>query len=412
MSVAPLHQYLHLIKSHGRFLAFGFLMAFTSSAGQTYFIGIFGPEIREVFHLNHTQWGSIYLVGTLCSALVLPWSGNLIDRISLNIFTVIVITGLAIACLTISFSSSVVMLTVAIFLLRHFGQGLASHTSITSMARYMSNNRGKSIAIASMGYSTGEAILPVLAVSAIVVLGWRNTYLVAAVCVIGILPIVLYTLRGHSFRHKAFIADHAKDLENNKSGILSKTRSQMLKEGRFYLLLPAILAPSYIGTGLFFHHLTLAEEKQWSALWVTGNYGVYAVFTVITSLVAGPIIDRFTAAKVLPYYLVPLVLALLILIPASNPYWVIPYMILIGVNTGIHFTGVSALWAEIYGPRYLGGIKSTVGAIGVLASALGPVSIGVILDMGYTFDTVCLYFSAISIISTFLLILGLKKFQT
>ena len=89
----------------------------------------------------------------------------------------------------------------------------------------------------------------------------------------------------------------------------------------------------------------------------------------------------------------------------------LPYMILIGINTGIHFTGVSALWAEIYGTRHLGGIKSTVGAIGVFASALGPVSIGVILDMGYTFDAVCIFFSVFSVLSTGLLINGLKQYS-
>ena len=408
--MAPLQQYLSLTRNHARFLAFGFLMAFTSSAGQTYFIGIFGPDIREVFELNHTQWGSIYLIGTLCSALILPWSGQLIDRIDLRRFTAIVVIGLSMACLTISLTSSVVMLTVAIFLLRHFGQGLTSHTSITSMARYMEGNRGKAIAIASMGYSTGEALLPVIAVGAILLLGWRSTYMVTALCVLGLVPILLWTLRGHGDRHQKFTDQQTKD-SGDKETVVSKTRKQMLREPRFYLLLPAILAPSYIGTGLFFHHLTLADAKGWSAIWVTGNYWLYALCTIVTSLMAGPIIDRFTAARVLPYYLVPLILALMLLIPAKDSIWVLPYMILIGINTGIHFTGVSALWAEIYGTRHLGGIKSTVGAIGVFASALGPVSIGIILDMGYTFNAVCIYFSIFSVISTGLLLKGLKHYS-
>ena len=92
--MTPLNQYYDLARNHGRFLAFGFLMAFTSSAGQTYFIGIFGPEIRVAFSLSHTEWGSIYLAGTLCSALVLAWSGQLIDRTELWKYTAVVIAGL------------------------------------------------------------------------------------------------------------------------------------------------------------------------------------------------------------------------------------------------------------------------------------------------------------------------------
>lgn len=408
--MAPLDQYLNLARKHWRFLVFGFLMAFTSSAGQTYFIGIFGPEIRAAFSLSHSQWGSIYLVGTLCSAVVLAWSGQLIDRVDLRIFTVVVISGLAAACLVISFAPTILALTLSIFLLRHFGQGLTSHTSVTSMARYMSYDRGKSIAIASMGYSTGEALLPVLAVSAIIAMGWRNTYLLTAACVLAMLPLLLWSLGGHKTRHALFVEDQER-LEAHDSTRTSKSRREMLREPRFYLLLPAILAPSYIGTGLFFHHLTLAEYKEWSALWVTGTYSVYALCTVITSLVAGPIIDRFTAARVLPYYLMPLVVGLIILVPAQHAFWVLPYMVLLGVNTGIHFTGVSALWAELYGPKYLGGIKSSVGAISVFASALGPVTIGVILDLGYTFNAVCYFFVIVCLGSTILLIRGLEYYR-
>ena len=385
-------------------------MAFISSAGQTYFIGIFGPEIRVTFDLSHTQWGSIYLVGTLCSAMVLPWSGQLIDRVDLRIFVSIVVFGLSLACLTISLAPSIIMLTLSIFMLRQFGQGLTSHTAMTSMARYMALNRGKSIAIATTGYSTGEAVLPVIAVSAILAIGWRSTYMWTAVAVLLVLPVILWTLRNHNIRHQTFM-DEQSSTAQSMNAMLSKTRRQMLAEGRFYLLLPAILAPSYIGTGLFFHHLTLAEHKGWSAIWVTGNYWVYALCSVATSLVAGPLIDRFTAARILPYYLTPLIIGLLILVPSEDPVWVVPYMVLLGINTGIYFTAVTALWAEIYGPKYLGGIKSMIGALGVFASALGPVTIGVILDLGYTFNAVCVFFSVFSLLSTAMLVNGLKRYQ-
>ena len=393
-----------------RFLGFGFLLAFTSSAGQTYFIGAFGPEIRTSFDLSHTQWGAIYMVGTLCSALVLPWSGNLIDRIDLRIYTAGVVSGLVLACLSISVAPSILILTISIFLLRQFGQGLTSHTGITSMARYMKNMRGKSIAIASMGYSCGEALLPFVAVIAISWLGWRETYRIAALGVLMTIPLLLFLLRGHQQRHKEHVdALQRESLDANV--IASKSRRQMLQEPRFYLLLPAILAPSYIGTALFFHHLTLAESKGWSGIWVTGNYWLYALCAIIASLSSGPLIDRLSAARVIPFYLTPMVIALLILVPAENPAWVIPYMALIGLNTGIYFTTFSSIWAELYGTRYLGGIKSLVGALGVFASALGPVSIGVMLDNGFTFEQVCIFFAGFCVVSTVMLLSGLKRYR-
>ncbi len=403
--------YTGFVKNHTRFLGFGFLLAFVSSAGQTHFIGIFGPEIRATFGLSHTNWGLLYMLGTLSSALVLPWSGQLIDRIDLRWYTAFVVCGLALACVTVSLSSSLIALTFAIFMLRQFGQGLVSHTSVTSMARYMSADRGKAIAISAMGYSVGESVLPFLAVFAIVAIGWRGSYLFTAVCVLLMLPIILRLLKGHDGRHTAYVEQLASQASSSGSLAASKTRGQMLTEGRFYLLLPAILMPSYIVTGLFFHHLTLAQSKGWSELWVTGNYWVYALMSIVTSLVIGPLLDRYSAVRVIPFYLTPMFVGLLLLVPAQHKGWVIVYMMFIGMNTGIYFTAISSLWAELYGVKHLGGIKSLVGAFSVFASALGPVTIGALLDYGYRFEQICIVFAVFCAISTVLLIVGLRQFK-
>ena len=66
--------YLEFFLNNWRFAVFGAAMAFASSFGQTYFIGVFGPSIQAEFGLSHTAWGTVYLAGTLCSALVLPFS--------------------------------------------------------------------------------------------------------------------------------------------------------------------------------------------------------------------------------------------------------------------------------------------------------------------------------------------------
>lgn len=406
------NDYWNLLREQGRFLAFGFLMTFASGAGQTYFIGIFGPSIQQHFALSHTQWSSIYMLGTLASAALLPWSGQLIDRLALDKFTAATLLGLAFACLMLSLSPTILALIAAIFLLRQFGQGLSSHVAQTSMARYMGKNRGKALAIASVGFSAGEAILPVSAVLVVSAIGWQATYQLAAVGVLILLPIILLTLNGQRRRHFAFLRAQVR-AENSATsgGIVSKTRHQMLRESRFYLLLIAVLMPSYIATAQFFYHLTLAEAKGWSSLWITGNYWVYALATVITSLVSGPLIDKYTAVKIMPYYLAPLVAALLILIPAQHPFWVLPYMVLLGVNIGIFFTAIPALWAELYGAKYLGGIKSVIGAFSVFASALGPITIGLLLDAAYSIEQVMAVFIVLCLVATVLLVLGLRRYQ-
>ncbi|MEZ5930530.1 MAG: MFS transporter [Alphaproteobacteria bacterium] len=402
-------DYVTFAGRHRRFLAFGFLLTLTSSAGQTFFIGLFGPEIRDSFGLGHTGWGSLYLLGTLASALLLPWTGQLIDRLHLRWYVTFALIGLAMACLAISLAQSLVVLTVAIFLLRQMGQGVTSHAAATSMARHFGPDRGKALAIASMGMATGEAMLPILAILAIAVLGWRMTYaLAAAVILLILLPLVLLLLRGHADHREDRRAPETSGRAMEASPANDSNRRQMLTEPRFYLVLPAFAAPAIIMTAMFFHHLTLAEGKGWSAAWITGQYWVFALFSVMSSLAAGPLIDRLSARRIMPLFLLPMMLALILLFPAGAPAWLLPYLALLGLTAGLSFTGFNALWAELYGTTHLGAIRSLASAIGVFASALGPVFAGLLLDRGMAMETVGLGFAAYCLTATIMLVLALR----
>ena len=55
--------------------------------GQTFFISIFNLEIRSLLNLSDGQFGLIYSLATLISALMLIWFGKLIDKIDLRIYT-------------------------------------------------------------------------------------------------------------------------------------------------------------------------------------------------------------------------------------------------------------------------------------------------------------------------------------
>jgi len=366
--------------------------------------------VRSTFDLGHTEWGSLYLFGTLASALVLPWTGQLIDRVDLRLYVALVLLGLACACFAMNMASSIVILAFAIFLLRQMGQGLTSHAAATSMARYHGPDRGKALAIASIGMAVGEAILPILAVLAIATLGWRETYgWVGLTIVVVLLPASLWLLGDHGKRHE----QHLKTLASPKASGLSpprdRTRWQVLSELRFYAILPAFVAPSFIMTALFFHHLTLADAKGWSTIWMTGQYWVFAVSSILASLASGPLIDRFSAMRVMPLFLLPCTMALVLLTPAEAPLWLLPYLALLGLTSGLAFTGFTTLWAELYGAKHLGAIRSLAGAIGVFASALGPVTMGVLLDGDVLMETICLGFAGYCLIATLLLVHALRS---
>ncbi len=62
--------YLSFLLANARFLAFGFLLQFASSLGQTYFIGAFGGVWRTEFDLSHRNFGVIYAAATLAGQML------------------------------------------------------------------------------------------------------------------------------------------------------------------------------------------------------------------------------------------------------------------------------------------------------------------------------------------------------
>lgn len=401
-------DYWHFARAHPRFLGFGFFLAFLSSAGQTYFIGVFGSEIQSEFGLDSGSWGRIYMMGTLVSALVINWSGSLIDRFDLRWFTALSLLGLSAACWVMGSVTTPVMLVLAIFMLRQFGQGLTSHAGITSMARYHQADRGKAIALAAIGFAFGEAALPLLAVFAIKAWGWRDTYAFVSLVVLVSLAFALWLLKGHGLRQ----ANHARNIEeaaNAPDTRINYTRRKMLSESRFYLMLPAMIAPSMIMTALFFFPAEIAKANGWTNLWVTSHYWVYSLTAVVVTVSSGVLIDRFTARRVVPTFLIPLAVSLVILSLSSHELVIWPFMFFMGASSGLYFTGLSALWAELYGARHLGAIKSLTNAVMVFSSALGPALVGSLLSWQISFEVICLLLSAICIFATVLLVIALRE---
>jgi MFS family permease len=75
-------QYFQFLKQNMRWLAGGFLLTLFSSFGQTFFIALSTGHIRKAFDLTSGEYGSIFMVATLASALILPFVGQIVDRFS------------------------------------------------------------------------------------------------------------------------------------------------------------------------------------------------------------------------------------------------------------------------------------------------------------------------------------------
>src|SRR6056297_1420755 len=105
-------------------------MSFFSSFGQTFLLSLYVPSIEELLNVSNTEFGTVYAVATIGSALTLPWIGGFFDKMSIKRYSIMVISGLFVSLLLLSFSYHVIMVIIAFYGLRLFGQGLMTHTSV------------------------------------------------------------------------------------------------------------------------------------------------------------------------------------------------------------------------------------------------------------------------------------------
>ncbi|MEM1154383.1 MAG: MFS transporter [Pseudomonadota bacterium] len=397
-------SFLPLIKAEWRILLFGFAMTFGSSLGQTYFIGLFGGDIRIDLGLTHSAFGAVYSIATLVSAIILLWSGTLIDKLPLTKLAYLVIAGLALGCVLISVSVGVVTLFLSILILRHFGQGLMSMTGATTVVRYLDEQKGKANAVSGIGYSVSEAILPSIVIAQLAIMSWRHSWMIWAVLLLAVMPLATrWVLKGHDKRHARYLHQVSQaQTESDATATRHWTRSEVLRDPVFYLFLPALLAQPLLFTGFIFHQVYLVDSKGWSIELWGALYIVYAAVAAAVKLIAGLLVDRFGAIRLAPFICLPFGLGLFFLATSDSSVVALLFMVLLAVSIGAYSTISSPFYAEMYGSLHLGSIKSVVAASMVLASAIAPILIGWGIDRGITIDRMALVAALYTVIAAML----------
>lgn len=397
--------YFEFIKKNSRFTGFGIITMAFSGFGQTYVIALYNNQVLQSFDLSKSDLGLIYSIATLSSGLLLMWSGLFVDRMRLSYFTSITLFGLIASCFLMAFSSNIVTLFLALFMLRHFGQGLCTHTSGTAIARAYNKNRGRALALAQTGLPLSEGLYPIIVVFLILNLGWQQSWLVFGLFLLFIgWPLVLWLGKAQP------VPSTSSENETNQEIETGMSRMEVLKDWAFYPFTLFVLTSPLLLTGIYFQHTVLVAERGWDISTLASAFMLYAVIKVVISLFTGFMIDRFSAVNVLPFTAIPIIGAYIFLLNSHalpETLALFCYMSLVGMNVGSTGTCGASLWPELYGTKFLGSIKSLTGAFFIFATSLAPWVSGILLDSGWTFDNLVGLSLAITMLTLSLLLMTL-----
>ena len=394
----------NFIYNNSRWLSAGILLTFLSSFGQTYFISIFSGEIRNTFNLSHGDWGLIYGFGTFASAIVMIWAGGLTDIMRVRKLGPMVLCALSTSCLFMAFNPVVALLPVVIFFLRLTGQGMSTHIATVAMSRWFVNNRGKALSISNLGFSFGEALIPLFLVSALIYFSWQKIWILAALVTLFSIPILIWLLRQE--RSPQSIDAEDQSLGMNK---LHWTRKQTISHPLFWFMMPAVIGQSAFNTAFFFQQVHFSESKGWEHLSLVSMFPIYTGIAICMMILSGILLDKFGTAKLIPYFQLPMIIAFILFAFGETLYSALLGFIFLGITSGANTTLPNAFWAEFFGTKHLGSIKAAAAAAMVLGSAIGPALTGILLDFDISLNLQYVGISTFFIISSLLMLVGISR---
>lgn len=383
----------------------GALLTLLSSFGQTFFISIFAAEIQTEFSLSHGSWGGIYALGTTTSAVVMIWAGGLTDKFRVRTLGPAVLLLLAFACLLMAFNPYAWFLPIVIFALRLSGQGMTTHIALVAMARWFVAARGRALSISALGFSVGQAVLPIIFVMLLGVIDWRILWIFVAFISLAGVPLLIRLLRQE--RTPQSMAN-----ENPSFGMDARfwTRIDAIRHPLFWCMVPSILGPSAFNTAFFFHQVHFAGLKDISHVTLVAQFPLYTAVSVGAMLLSGWGLDKVGTPRLIPFFQVPMIAAFIVFGLAENLYGIVIGFVMLGLTAGASATLPSAFWAEFYGTKYIGSVKALAAAVMVLGSAIGPGITGLLIDYNVGLEIQFYWIAAYFALATLVLWLGVRRY--
>ncbi len=361
---------LKLLKEHKNFLFYCLLITFCSGIGQTYLLALFNEPFQERLAINSKQISYYYSLATFIASLFLPIMGRFIDTIPFRKLVLLISFSLGLSIALLGYVNSIWQLILAYILVRLLGQSTLPLTSSATISKHFGMYRGKALAIASLGRSIAEGILPLLVISSLNSQGLTGTFLVLAFIAWALLiPTSFLFLRNVKLGAPLYP-------ENETAGqvrLQTVNFKSVYFDIKVYLLsLSNILLP-FLLTGVYFHVRSILEVKGWSIQTWAQSFLVYAICMVGGNFATGFLVDRYGAHRIILFKFVPTLLAVSLFYYAENSLMCYGILGLFGMSVGLSTNAKSALLAELFGGTILATIKSIDAMLMVISTSISPI---------------------------------------
>ncbi|NNE11884.1 MAG: MFS transporter [Ilumatobacter sp.] len=356
-------------------LGFAIVAGALTGPGQTIGVSVFIDHLVADLSLTRTQVSTAYLVGTLAGALALPSVGRLIDEYGVRRSQVVIGLLFGVALLNMSLVTGLVWLMVGFGGIRLLGQGSLSLVSTVTVQIRFDRTRGLALGIFATATAGLMALVPVVLAILIDRLGWRATWVVAAVVVTGIVvPVGYWGLRSLPTGWRR--AERYRSADAPSEPVAADAvhdRASAMRTSSFWMLAAVGGAAGMMSTALNFHQIDLLGDAGLSATAAAALFIPQVVGSSVAGLSIGVIGDRVGTRFLPAISMLLLLVAQLLAAIAAPGLVVIAYAVVLGAAGGAVRTASSTLQPQWFGLSHIGSIQGALTLFNVAASAIGPV---------------------------------------
>ena len=342
-----------------------------TSPGQTYVVSLFNTPMQRELGLSASALSMAYMMATLTSASLMTFVGLATDRVGPRRAMMAAATGLGLAAVWMTQVSGLLSLTVGFFLLRFFGQGSLALTSGHGLAMWFESRLGLAEGIRLTAFGLGMAVLPAVVVAAIEGVGWRIAWaLIGCSCASIVLAVVALVHRDRPEEMGTSLDGHAATASESEELDGDDLRTAM-GTPLFWVVACNSMSGALIATAILFHLQALAASPA-------SLMTVFALVSTSLYFASGYASDRVGAGVVFA--------AASCLIALSNALFAMElsaYLAMgcLGAASALLSTTVAPTLARSFGRAHHGAIRGAVSTIGVAGTAVGPVLLGLSLDL-------------------------------
>ena len=328
--------------------------------------GVFIKPMEAEFGWSRTSLSVAAALSLLLFGAVSPFAGRLADLWGGRVVFTVALGVMGIGTVASAFVSQLWHIYLASGVAMALGAGGATLTAaIPLAARWFDKRRGLVIGIAGAAMSAGQLVVIPLAMWLTLRLGWRQSYLWLGLGLLAlILPLSAILLRSDP-KDKG-TEPYGADTTHGSAGssLLNEARVSVTEAAQvpaFWLLVGSYFVCGYTSGGLVGTHLIPhTVEHGFSEMEGAQALGVMGAVSVIGTILAGWICDRFGRKGPLAWYYFFRGVALLFLLVVWNVPSLYLFAAILGLNWFSTVPPTTTLTANIFGRSSVGELSGWI----------------------------------------------------